>query len=126
MGFGTKKTQGAARAITDWQEKQMSNYSLIKQAIETKKPVHATYQGRHREMCPHTLGKGKDGKTMALFLQYGGSSSKGLDPDPAKNWRCIDIDDLTNLKIVDDEWQTATNHSQPQSCVKVIEVVVKF
>ena len=102
----------------------MNNYALIRDAIVSKKIVTATYQDHHREMCPHVLGL-KNDRRQALFYQFGGTSSSGLDPDgSAKNWRCID--DLQNVVVVDGEWHTAPNHTRPQTCVDEIDVEVDF
>ena len=103
-----------------------SNYSLVKSAILSKKQIHATYKGYFREMCPHVIGL-KKGKEHALFYQCGGKSKSGLSqvgsPD---NWRCLPINELKGVSIVDGEWFTAPNHSRPQTCVDDIDVEVKF
>ena len=65
-------------------------YQLIRQAILEEKCMEATYKGFRRMMCPHTLGTNKNGEEQALFYQYDGQSSKGLDaPNSPKNWRCL-------------------------------------
>jgi hypothetical protein len=53
-----------------------------------------------------------------LCYQYGGGSQSGLQPagSPA-NWRCIVLEKLSRVKLVDDGWRTAPNHSRPASCV---------
>jgi hypothetical protein len=95
----------------------MSVYDIVRKAIRNKEIIVATYDGFVREMCPHVLGT-KDGVEHALFLQVGGGSRKGLDPDPSKNWRCIKLDKLTNVAAKPGEWQTAPNYyANPQSCV---------
>ena len=98
-----------------------STYDLIAHAIQNKMIVTATYQGHHREMCPHVLGK-KNGRTQCLFYQFGGSSKSAgvITPGSPKNWRCIPIDELINVDIISGEWQTASNHSVPQTCVDEI------
>ena len=74
-----------------------SNYDIIKEAIKQKLQIHAHYNGHSWEMCPHVLGF-KDGRRQALFYQFGGTSSSGLEPlGSPKNWRCIPIDKLTKL-----------------------------
>lgn len=54
----------------------MDTYALIREAIQRKQQVLATYDGHAREMCPHVLGT-KDGRRQALFYQFGGTSSSG-------------------------------------------------
>jgi hypothetical protein len=97
------------------------NYSLVRQAIIDKQQVVATYQGRLREMCPHSLGT-KNGRRQALFFQFGGESSSGLPP--GGQWRCIPVDELSGISIQAGEWHTDGRHSQPQSCVDEIDVEV--
>jgi len=103
----------------------MSNYSIIKQAIQNRECVTCSYNGYERKMTPHVLGT-KNGTQQALFYQYGGESSSGLSPDPSKNWRCISIGKITDLSINSDTFQTANNHSSTQTCVDIIDVEVSY
>lgn len=98
-------------------------YSLIRHAILNKLQVIGTYQGHHREMCPHTLGL-KRGKQQALFFQFAGGSSKGLPPGGA--WRCIRLEQLENVSVREGEWYTSDDHSVPQNCVDEIDVEVSY
>jgi hypothetical protein len=53
-----------------------------------------------------------------LCYQYGGESESGLGPPGSSdNWRCIAVAILSEIKLLDDRWQTAANHSRPASCV---------
>ena len=53
-----------------------------------------------------------------LCYQYGGESRSGLEPagSPA-NWRCIELEKLCRVKLIEGPWQTAPNHLRPASCV---------
>jgi hypothetical protein len=73
------------------------------------------------------IGK-KNGRARALLYQFAGGSSKGLKPDgsPA-NWRCLFIDELSDVSIkkLQGEWHTASNYSAAtQHCVDEIELKV--
>jgi len=104
----------------------MSAYSLIRQAILNKQVVVASYNGYRRQMCPHVLGM-KNGREHALFYQFAGGSSSGLGPPGSRNnWRCVFVDELTDVQVVDGTWHTAPNHSRPQSCVGEIDVEVAY
>lgn len=93
-------------------------YSLIRQAIEQRLQILATYQGLYREMCPHAIGVNKRGEPQALFYQFGGESHEPLGPPgSSKNWRCLRIDALSNVSIRAGEWQTAPHHTRPNTCV---------
>ncbi|MFB9996161.1 hypothetical protein [Providencia rustigianii] len=103
-----------------------SNYDLIAEAIKNKKQIIAMYKGHLREMCPHVLGS-KNGREQALFYQFGGYSSSGvIIPGSSSNWRCIQIDGLSEVTLRDGEWHTAANHSQTQTCVDRIDIEVNF
>lgn len=104
-----------------------SNYQLIYQAIENKKQIHADYQNYHRQMCPHVLGH-KQNKEQALFCQFGGESKTDgvITPDNAK-WRCILVEELSNVKIVDGDWYTLDTTGQKRTtCVDEIDIEIPF
>ena len=93
-------------------------YRLVWTAVASKRPIEATYHGRLRLFCPHRLGRNKAGKPRVLCYQYGGDSESGLEPEgsPA-NWRCVALEKLSKVKLLEDLWRTAPNHSRPASCV---------
>ncbi len=104
-----------------------ATYDLVRQAILSKQNIEADYQGHHRVMSPHTLGLSKAGGEQALFYQVGGTSSSGLmPPGHPKNWRCIPLDGLTNIKLAGGAFGTAPNHSMPQTCVAQIDIEVAY
>jgi hypothetical protein len=98
------------------------SYALIRQAILEKRQIVATYNGHHRELCPHVIGTTKDGRPQALFFQFAGTSSSGLPP--GGDWRCIPIDGLEEVVMRPGNWHTAPNYPGPQTCVDVIDVEV--
>lgn len=104
------------------------SYDLVRQAILERKGVSAYYHGYYREMCPHVIGL-KRGREQCLFYQFGGqSSSRFIQPDGSPdNWRCIFIDELSDVKIIDiDTWHTAPDHSRPQTCVDFVDVAANY
>lgn len=100
-------------------------YQLIEKAIREKKQVHASYHGKERWLCPHILGYDAGGEEQALFYQFAGGSRSGLSEDLNKNWRCMEIHELRNVKLIDGEWHSVSKHSRPQNCVVDIQVVVE-
>ena len=93
--------------------------ALIAFAKANKRPIEARYQGRPRLFCPHRLGRNKEKQMRVLCYQYGGESQSGLEPpgSPA-NWRCIALEKLSTVRLLEDAWRTtAPNHSRPASCV---------
>lgn len=96
---------------------------LIVEAIRGKKQVLAIYDGLRREMCPHVVGY-KDGNPHCLFYQFAGESSGTIypqgDPRAYQNWRCMDIDKLSNVRLRDGEWYSLSWHKRRQTCVDEI------
>ena len=103
-----------------------TTYDVIHDAIVNKKVIRAIYNAHERVMCPHLLGT-KNGRSQALFYQFAGHSSSGLEPDGSRNnWRCMFLDELSNVRSEDGRWHTAPNHSRPSTCVDVVDAEVEF
>jgi len=100
-------------------------FALIWDAIVKKKPILARYRGHPRVLCPHVLGY-KDGKEQCLFYQCGGSSNSELGPiGSSKNWRCMPLDGLDEVKLGNGPWYTAHERgSRPQTCVDQVFIEV--
>src|ERR671918_467741 len=98
-------------------------YELVWTAVANKKPIAAIYQGRDRLFCPHRLGRNREGQLRVLCYQYGGESQSGLRPvgSPA-NWRCVALEKLSRVKLLESAWRTAPNHSRPASCVTETDI----
>src|SRR5436309_2909682 len=75
-----------------------------------------------RLFCPHRLGRNKEGQVRVLCYQFGGESESGLEPpgSPA-NWRCIALDQLSHIELLNGAWQTAPNHSRTASCIADVD-----
>jgi len=93
-------------------------YRLVWTAVSGRRLIAAVYHGRRRLLCPHRLGGNSLGQLRVLCCQYGGGSESGLEPagSPA-NWRCIALEKLSRVELLEDVWRTAPNHSHPQTCV---------
>jgi len=92
-------------------------------AVESRRPISAVYHNRHRLFCPHRLGRNREGQLRVLCYQYGGESESGLRPiGSPENWRCIALDQLESVVLLDGMWRTAPNHSRPASCIVDAEV----
>ena len=93
-------------------------YRIVRTAVENRRRISAVYHNRHRLFCPHRLGRNKEGQFRVLCYQYGGESESGLKPPgSSENSRCIALDKLSSVKLLDGAWQTAPNHSRPASCI---------
>ena len=98
-------------------------YRLVRTAVVSKRPIRASYHGRDRWFCPHRLGWNREGQIRVLCYQYAGESGSGLQAEgsPA-NWRCLALEKLIRVELLEDVWHTAPNHSRPQACVAEVDV----
>ncbi len=99
------------------------NADLLKLAITNKKQVTCYYDGLYREMCPHVIGW-KGPAYHVLSFQFGGQSSRGLPP--GGEWKCMDVDGISQLALRDGPWYTGITHGKPQTCVDAIELEVAY
>lgn len=104
--------------ISPRRDESLDVYDLIRQAIERKQQVLGFYHGYYREMCPHAIGLNKRGEPQALFYQFAGESSRRLGPPGSpENWRCIRVNELSDVSVRDGAWHTATDHTSRETCV---------
>jgi hypothetical protein len=104
-------------------EETAGMYKLVRSAVLGRRPMAASYRGRYRLLCPHRLGWNRKKQSRVLCYQYGGDSERGLAPagSPA-NWRCMAVDELSEVKLLEDVWRTASNHLRPQTCIAEVDV----
>jgi hypothetical protein len=97
-------------------------HDLLRTSLLDRKPISAIYNGKFRLLCPHVMGRNKDGAPYALCYQFGGQSNSGLrGRGSADNWRCICIEKLTDVQIIEGHWRTPEGHSRPQTCIATVE-----
>jgi hypothetical protein len=102
-------------------------YAIIRRAIIERDTLVAGYHGLTRELCPHIIGT-KAGRAQALLYQFAGESRSGLKPDGSPdNWRCVRVDELSDVSIRNSEgvWHSASNYSDMQACVDKIDVKIE-
>ena len=98
-------------------------YRLVRTAVVSKRPIRAVYHGRDRWLCPHRLGRNHEDQIRVLCYQYAGESGSGLQvAGSPTNWRCIALEKLSRVELLEDAWYTAPNHFRPQTCVAVVDV----
>jgi hypothetical protein len=97
-------------------------YELLRTSLLTRKPVSATYNGKLRLFCPHVLGRNKADVPHVLCYQFGGISNSGLkERGSADNWRCLCVEKLTDVKLIEGRWHTPEGHARPQACIATVE-----
>ena len=98
-------------------------HKLLRTALLQKKPIAAFYQGHKRLLCPYVLGRNKEDRVHVLCYQYGGGSASGLKRQGSpENWRCIALDKLSSVEIIDGPWLSAERHSRIQTCIEHVEL----
>ncbi len=98
-------------------------YRLVRTAVISKRPIRAVYHSRDRWFCLHRLGWNREGQTRVLCYQYRGESGSGLEvAGSPSNWRCIELEKLGRVALLEDMWHTAPNHTRPQTCVAEVDV----
>jgi len=69
-------------------------------------------------LVPTDWNEIKQGDCVFSVISTAERARAGLEPTgSAANWRCIILEKLTQVKLVEGSWHTAPNHSRPASCV---------
>jgi hypothetical protein len=100
----------------------MDAYKTLTEAISTKQQVMARYGGEERLFSPHALGT-KRGVAHVLVYQYAGGSRTGLPP--GGEWRCLNVEELSDVRLQPGAWRTAPNVFNPQTCLDDVEVIAE-
>lgn len=101
-------------------------YRLVWTAVASKQPISAVYKDRPRLFCPHRLGRNRAKQLRVLCYQYGGQSESGLAPvGSPDNWRCVVLERLRKVQLLDGSWKTAPNHSRPTTCILDADIDVE-
>jgi hypothetical protein len=98
-------------------------YRTMYEAVRNRRPVSAVYHNRPRLFCPQRLGRNSKDELRVLCYQYGGESERGLGaPGSPENWRCIVLEELSEVELLDAPWRTGPNHSRPASCIVDVDI----
>lgn len=94
-------------------------YQIIREALLNKKQVHAMYEWYFREFCPHVIWL-KGYQERVLGYQFWGQSSKWTISSHVPEWRCFEIEKLSNIQVIDWEWYSDehTFHTRKNSCIE--------
>jgi hypothetical protein len=98
-----------------------ATYALFRKAILAEKQVVCSYEGRHRELCPHIIGTNKSGEEVVLAWQFGGDSS-----GPLPQWRCLRLAGVRDAQARDGRWFAGGSHKTEQSCVTEIDLDINI
>ena len=101
-------------------------WTCLHAALQQRRPVHVSYHGKQRLICPHALGW-KNGRPMLLGYQTSGQTTTGTLPaDPRQRWRCMFIDEIDHIDIADpaSAWGTADNYNPAHPFPAIDQVAV--
>lgn len=108
-------------------EQSLSEIDLvIRAALVERTPLRAVYGGRERLLCPHMVGRNKDGQVRVLCLQIGGDSASGLqqDTEGRGDWRCLALEKFSGVEPTAAVWQSTSNSLRPPKCMDHVELSV--
>jgi hypothetical protein len=98
---------------------------LIRAAMLEKAPLRAIYDGEVRLLCPHMLGRNREGHVRILCLQIGGESVSGLQrKDGQGDWRCLALEKFSNVERAEAVRQSPGNSLRRPKCMDQIELEV--
>jgi WYL domain len=102
-----------------------TTWDLLEQALRQRRPVWACYHGQDRLLCPHALGW-KNGRAKVLAYQADGTTTAGpLPTGTTQRWRSLFIDQIKDLRITDETWETADNYSYSRSnCIDQLALAI--
>lgn len=97
-------------------------YTLLVKAASGKQPVMAVYDDLPSLLCPHVLGRDRQGRLRALCYQSGGGSGSGLnqESDGVGGWRCLAVEKLSHVAPASGAWRSQPRSSR-QHCVERID-----
>jgi hypothetical protein len=98
-----------------------TTYTLFRNAILGEQQVTCTYDGRHRELCPHIIGTSKSGEEVVLAWQFAGESS-GRIPQ----WRCLRLVNVKDVRARPGSWHEGGSHRTEQTCVSEIDLDINI
>jgi hypothetical protein len=98
-----------------------ATYTIFRTAILAEQQVVCSYEGRHRELCPHIIGSNKTGEEVVLAWQFGGESSGRLP-----QWRCLRLAKVSDAHARNGPWHEGGSHRSEQTCVSRIDLDINI
>jgi hypothetical protein len=90
-----------------------------------KRPLRASYDGKLRLLCPHMLGRNREGQVRILCFQIGGESASGLQRREGHgDWRCLALEKFSSVALAEAAWQTAGSSLRRPKCIDQIDLEV--
>ncbi len=104
-----------------WPQSLKEVHRMVFAAVASRRPIAAMYEGAPRLLCPHVLGYNQPGQYRVFCYQYGGESRSGPRPRAGAGiWRCLSLNKLSSVELLDGDWRTEPH--APQHCVEHVEI----
>lgn len=98
-----------------------ATYVLFREAILAERQVICQYDGRNRELCPHIIGRNRNGEEVVLAWQFAGQSS-----GPLPQWRCLRLANVSDARSREGRWHEGGSHRTEQTCVSDIDLDINI
>ena len=98
-----------------------ATYALFREAILAERQVTCQYDGRTRELCPHIIGRNRNGEEVVLAWQFAGQSS-----GPLPQWRCLRLANVSDARSREGRWHEGGSHRTEQTCVSDIDLDINL
>lgn len=95
---------------------------VIRQAMLKRQQISLLYRGHVRHCCPHAIGT-RAGRPYVLMFQFSGRSNNPMPP--GGTWRCMDLEEITQISVMNGRWQGGPAHSRPRGCLDTVEQEVR-
>ena len=90
-------------------------------------PLRAVYGGGVRVLCPHVLGRNKEGHIRILCLQIDGESASGLQRRVGQgmgDWRCLSLEKFSSATLSTASWPAVERSPRLPNCICQVELEI--
>src|SRR5215471_16395464 len=92
-------------------------YRLVWTAVRHRQTNRSHVPAKTAAILPASTWP-ESGRTTAFLLPVWWRESERTPSHGSRaNWRCVALEKLSRVKLLQDAWHTAPNHSRPGSCV---------
>lgn len=98
-----------------------TTWDVLQIALAQRRAVRLRYQDRLRVICPHALGW-KNGRPKALVYQT--AIIGAVSTHDPRGWRSLFVDEMADLSITDDPWQTPRNYTPLSSGIDILSAAL--
>ena len=99
-------------------------WAALEAALRARRPVHVSYHGRRRLLCPHALGWKDRPADAARLPDRRPDQHRRAARRPRQRWRCLFVDEVDQRAAADHAapWATADNYNPAHPFPAIDEV----